>query len=461
MKTSRPRLATKRNDLPLDERPGALPEVELRGIVVHAISQVECVDYVLDELDAGRGGWLVTPNLDHMLRAARDREFRELYGEATLRVVDGQMLVWALALQRTPVPERVPGSDLISKLSAGAARRGRSVFLLGGNPGTARKAAEVLQQLCPGLVVAGTDCPPLGFDKDPLAMARLSRKIHHAKPDIVFVALGSPKQELVIRHLRHDRPEAWWLGVGISFSFLCGEVQRAPRWMQRAGLEWLHRVAQEPGRLFRRYFVDGLPFAARLLVSAAVSGALPMGRTAGPYGTQRPRALLVDDDPMALEHLELLLSSRFPDLEITTRRTPDVAGEFDFYFLDNDFEGELMAGRLAREIRARQKAATVIAFSGRLDIETLKRLINAGCDGACEKGVPSSWRPILALVEERLAAMVDSHKREAGAFGGVRHAAGSIRDILEEWNEREPAPDAPAAPEGERPPESEPLRKSA
>ncbi len=406
------------------------------GIGVHAISQVECVEYVLDELDAGRGGWVVTPNLDHLLRSTRDSEFRELYTEATLRVVDGQILVWALALQRTPVPERVAGSDLISKLSAGAAARGRSVFLLGGNPGTAKKAAEVLRARHPGLIVAGTDCPPMGFDKDALAMARLSRKIHHAEPDIVFVALGSPKQELVIRHLRHDRPEAWWLGVGISFSFLCGEVQRAPLWMQRCGLEWLHRVWQEPGRLFKRYFVEGLPFAARLLFSSAIRGALPMGKTAGPYGTQRPRALLVDDDPMALEHLELLLSSRFPDLELSTRRTPDVSGDFDFYFLDNEFGGEMMAGKLACEIRARAKAATVVAFSGRLDIETLKRLINAGCDGAAEKGVPSSWRPILTLVEKRLADMVTSHRREAGPFGGVKHAAGSIRDILEEWNER-------------------------
>ncbi len=448
----------KRNDLPLSERPAALPEVELRGIVVHAISQVECVEYVLDELDAGRGGWVVTPNLDHLLRASRDEEFRELYTEATLRVVDGQVLVWALALQRTPVPERVAGSDLIARLSEGAAARKRSVFLLGGNPGTARKAADVLQARYPGLSVAGTDCPPVGFDRDPLAMARLSRKIHQAKPDIVFVALGSPKQELVIRHLRHDRPEAWWLGVGISFSFLAGEVQRAPVWMQRAGLEWLHRVWQEPGRLFRRYFVDGLPFAARLLASAAISGALPMGRTAGPYGTQRPRALLVDDDPMALEHLELLLSSRYPDLEITTRTTPDVAGVFDFYFLDNDFEGELMAGELAREIRARGRPATVVAFSGHLDVDTLKRLINAGCDGACEKGVPSSWRPILALVEKRLAEMVTSHQRAAGPFGGVKHAAGSIRDLLQEWNQRAPEADGDADPAAE---ERREWRKSA
>ena len=113
-----------------------------------------------------------------------------------------------------------------------------------------------------------------------------------------------------------------------------------------------------------------------------------------------------------------------------------MSGAFDFYFLDNDFEGELRAGQLAREIRTRAPEALVVAFSGTLDIETLKGLINAGCDGAAEKGVPSSLRPILALVEKRLSEMVDSHKRAAGPFGGVKHAAGSIRDILEDWNER-------------------------
>src|SRR4030095_7269785 len=101
--------------------------------------------------------------------------------------------------------------------------------------------------------------------------------------------------------------------------------------MRRAGLEWLHRVWQEPGRLFKRYFVDGMPYASWLLLTSAVSGAFPMGQTAAPYGPQRPRALLVDDDPVALEHLELLLSSRFPDLEITTRRTAHAPGRFGFY----------------------------------------------------------------------------------------------------------------------------------
>jgi N-acetylglucosaminyldiphosphoundecaprenol N-acetyl-beta-D-mannosaminyltransferase len=416
--------------------PRALPEVELCGLGVHAMSQVECVEHVLSELDAGRGGWVVTPNLDHLRRARRDGEFRALCAEATLRVVDGQLLVWALALQRTPVPERVTGSDLVPALAAAAAARARSVFLLGGNPGTADAAAAVLRARHPGLAVAGTACPPPGFDTDALAMARLARALLDARPDVVSVALGSPKQERVIQHLRRDLPGVWWLGVGIAFSFLAGEVRRAPRWMQHAGLEWLHRVGQEPGRLFARYFVHGLPFAARLLASAAVRGALPSGKRVGPYGWRAPRGLLVDDDPMALAQLELLLTTRFPEIELTARCAPDAAGDFDFYFLDNDFEGELLAGTLAHDIRARDPAATIVAISGRLAVETLKRRINAGCAGAAEKGDPGSWRPIVALIEARLAALAAAHRRAAGPFGGVRSAAGSIRDLLEDWNGR-------------------------
>lgn len=96
-------------------------------------------------------------------------------------------------------------------------------------------------------------------------MSRLRQSIEQAGPDIIFVALGFPKQEKLIRELRAAAPEAWWMGVGISFSFLAGRVRRAPRWMQKCGLEWVHRMIQEPGRLIRRYLIDDIPFAVVLL----------------------------------------------------------------------------------------------------------------------------------------------------------------------------------------------------
>jgi N-acetylglucosaminyldiphosphoundecaprenol N-acetyl-beta-D-mannosaminyltransferase len=239
------------------------------GVDVHAITQQQAIDYILSELDCGRPGMLVTPNLDHLYRSTKDLSFAALVAEADLVVADGMPLVWAARVQDTPLPARVAGSDLIWSLSEAAARRGRSVFLLGGDPGTADAAARVLTERYANLRIAGTFCPPFGFDRDPGDVANVAKVIADARPDIVFVALGSPKQERLICRIRQALPHAWWLGVGISFSFVCGEVKRAPVWMQRTGTEWVHRLLQEPRRLFRRYIVVGLPFAGMLMASSA------------------------------------------------------------------------------------------------------------------------------------------------------------------------------------------------
>ena len=103
-------------------------------------------------------------------------------------------------------------------------------------------------------------------------LADLANHVTNAAPDIVFVGLGSPKQERLIQHLRASLPTVWWLGVGISFSFLCNKVKRAPRWVQWAGFEWAHRLAREPRRLARRYLREGIPFTAQLLTAAAWQG---------------------------------------------------------------------------------------------------------------------------------------------------------------------------------------------
>lgn len=247
----------------------ALPTIELSGVSLHAINEAQCVSHVLDSLEAGEGGWVVTANLDHLRRLTYDKVYPRLCQGATLIVADGMPVIWISRIRGTPLPERVAGSSLISSLSAAAARHGRSVYLLGGAPGTAEAAASVLQQRCSGLKVAGTYCPPFGFENDPKQMKRISRQLCETEPDVVYVALGSPKQERLIFRLRDQLPGAWWLGVGMSFSFLCGHVRRAPRWVQRIGLEWLYRSAQEPRRIGRRV-IRGIPFAGSLLAGAAL-----------------------------------------------------------------------------------------------------------------------------------------------------------------------------------------------
>ena len=248
----------------------SLPSINLLGSRIDAVTESRCVECILNAVEAGRGGWVVTHNLDHMRRLFRDSEFAALCEDADLRVADGMPLVWASRLQGTPLPERVAGSSLIWTLSEGAANRGRSVFLLGGEGETSSQAAHTLRERFPILRIAGTDPAPIGFDKDPAQFEQLRQSLRDSQPDIVYVALGSPKQERIIAQLREVVPHAWWMGVGISFSFVCGDVKRAPRWVQRVGLEWFHRMAQEPGRLWQRYLCEGLPFAIRMFLTAAV-----------------------------------------------------------------------------------------------------------------------------------------------------------------------------------------------
>lgn len=257
----------------------SVPSVRLLGVRIHAIRERECIDQILNALDEGRGGWVITPNLDILRQAVRDQSIAALLAKADLVVPDGMPLIWASRLQRTPLPQRVAGSTLIVTLCEAAGRADRSVFLLGGAPGAAERAANILEQRCPGLRIVSTCCPPFGFESQPNEIETIRSAVRSADPDIVFVALGSPKQERLIQELRREFPGCWWIGVGISFSFLAGDVRRAPRWMQRIGLEWLHRLCQEPRRLGRRYLVDGLPFAVRLLTGSAWRGLA--GRFAG------------------------------------------------------------------------------------------------------------------------------------------------------------------------------------
>lgn len=252
---------------------GAVRTVTLEGVPFAAVTEQDVVDFVFRGLKHARGGWLVPMNVDVLLRWTRDPSIPTLCGGADLFLADGMPLLWAAKLRRTPLPQRVAGSTMIRLLCAEAGRQGRSVFLLGGDPGTADAAAASLREACPGLIIAGTYCPRMGFEKDPEQLKQMRDAISSAAPDLVFVGLGFPKQERLIQELRPFAAGAWWVGVGISFSFLSGRIQRAPLWIQQLGFEWMHRMSQEPGRLGRRYLIDDVPFALMLLAKSALVGA--------------------------------------------------------------------------------------------------------------------------------------------------------------------------------------------
>lgn len=244
--------------------PEQLPAIDLWGARLNWVTERQCVNVVVHEIARGRGGTVFTMNLEHLRRLKRDRTYFGQYREATIVTADGMPLVWASRLQGTPLPERVTGSSLIWTLTAAAARNQRSVYFLGGNPGAAQKAAKVLSDRFPGLRVAGVSNGPSDFQDRADELTAIRTQLADANPDIVYVALGCPKEEQLIAGLRDTLPACWFLGVGISFSFVSGDIPRAPLWMQRSGLEWLHRLAHEPKRLFRRYVVHGLPFVGLL-----------------------------------------------------------------------------------------------------------------------------------------------------------------------------------------------------
>jgi N-acetylglucosaminyldiphosphoundecaprenol N-acetyl-beta-D-mannosaminyltransferase len=259
--------------------PGPAPAtVSLLGLEVAAISEQETINYVLDSIAEGRGGWICTANLDSLRQWRQSTDVRELISGADLVVADGMPLIWAGALQGSRLPERVAGSTLVHSLTEAAAEAAASVFLLGGNPGSADAAARRLAQCSPNLRVAGTLCPPFGFEHEAEWLDRIERVLDEAAPDIVYVGLGFPKQERLIVELHKRFPNAWFLSCGVSFSFVAGEITRAPRALQRLGLEWLHRLVQEPERLYRRYLVHGIPFVFALLWSALVVRLTSSGR---------------------------------------------------------------------------------------------------------------------------------------------------------------------------------------
>jgi N-acetylglucosaminyldiphosphoundecaprenol N-acetyl-beta-D-mannosaminyltransferase len=241
----------------------------LAGLRFDRLTEAQVVEHIITASRCGRGGWVATPNTDHCQRVRHDRALRRLLAGASLVVPDGMPLIWASRLRGDPLPERVTGASLIFSLTEAAARHGCSIYLLGGRPGIPEQAGEELRRLYPELKVAGTDAPPVGFDTDPQLIATVYERLAAAAPGIVYVGLGFPKQERLITSFAPSFPGTWFIGCGAAIPFAARALPRAPQWMQRAGLEWMFRLASEPRRLGGRYLAHDLPFALTLLAGSA------------------------------------------------------------------------------------------------------------------------------------------------------------------------------------------------
>lgn len=204
------------------------------------------------------GHYVVTPNVDHIVRLENDDELADAYRSADLILADGKPLLWIAKLYGKPILEKISGSDLFPALCEVAAEQGLTMFFFGAGPGIADRAAINLTRRFPGLKIIGTASPDYGFENDPLKVADAIRRINSADPDILIVGLGCPKQEKFIYRNRSRIKARLLLGLGASLDFEAGKVKRAPRWMSSCGLEWLYRMFQDPKRLVKRYLVDDI-----------------------------------------------------------------------------------------------------------------------------------------------------------------------------------------------------------
>lgn len=236
------------------------PRVRIGPLELDNLLWDEALDRVEALVAARRGGYATTPNVDHLVTAHRDEEFRRIVKSADLVFADGQPLIWVSRLLGTPLVGKITGSDFIGRFAPRAAARGFRVFFMGGRPGAAEATGRFLELNYPGFQNAGSHCPPLGFEHDPRQNREAVRAIRSAAPDLVFVGLGAPKQEKWIWNNRDAYAPAFSFPVGVSFDFIAGFVKRAPCWMRDIGLEWFWRLCQEPKKLAGRYLVRDVQF---------------------------------------------------------------------------------------------------------------------------------------------------------------------------------------------------------
>ena len=238
--------------------------VSILGVPFDNVTISEAIDRIVSMIDEVRPHYVVTANVDFLVQAHGDVELRRILLEADLVLCDGTPLVWASRLLGNPLCERVAGADVVPRLMSELANRGRSVFLLGAGAGVAAEAAERLRKQYPTLLVSGYYAPPFSALLE-MDHEETVRRLREARPDVLLVSFGCPKQEKWISMHYRSLGIPVVIGVGATIDFLANRVRRAPLWMQRHGLEWSYRLLKEPRRLFRRYANDLLRFAPALV----------------------------------------------------------------------------------------------------------------------------------------------------------------------------------------------------
>lgn len=225
---------------------------------VDNVTLEESIEIIDGYIMQGKPRYVVTPNVDHIVKLENDIEFKTVYKNADLILTDGMPLIWISKWLNRPIKEKISGSDLFPKVCELGANKGYKVFLLGAAEGVAAKAAENLKHKYKGLNIVGVYSPPYGFEKKESEISKIIDIINKSTPDVLAVGLGAPKQEKFLYKYKNRLNVPVSLGIGASIDFEAGNVNRAPRWMQKSGLEWFYRLCKEPKRMYKRYLIDDM-----------------------------------------------------------------------------------------------------------------------------------------------------------------------------------------------------------
>ena len=242
------------------------PSITMMGCRIDNLSMEETLGRIEDFIRSGKPHQHVVVNVDKLVKASRDAELRRIINACALVNVDGMPVVWASRLLGKPLKERVAGVDLFEALMRRSSERGWRVFLLGARSEVVAAVADSFQRRYPALVIAGWRD---GYWQGEEQEAQVAEQVRASGADLLFVAIGSPKKEQFLGRWQASMRIPFAMGVGGSFDVAIGRLKRAPRWMQRAGLEWLYRFLQEPRRMFRRYFIEDMAFVWLLLKEMA------------------------------------------------------------------------------------------------------------------------------------------------------------------------------------------------
>lgn len=237
--------------------------VAVMGLPLANVTASEAVDRIESLILSGGTHQVATANLDFWLNSLKDAHLHRIIAGCSLVLADGMPLVWLSRLFGKPLKERVAGVDMVPLLAKLSAEKGYGIYLLGGRTGVGERAAELLRKRYPGVNIVGHHSPPLA-DLERMDHGDALERIHAAKPDILMVAFGNPKQEKWIRMHAKRSGVPVSIGIGGSMDMLLGDLHRAPNWMQRNGLEWLGRMVQEPSRLIPRYARNFAGLAVKL-----------------------------------------------------------------------------------------------------------------------------------------------------------------------------------------------------